>query len=229
MPRKAPLSSYISTIAVVIYLLVIAGREPALATCSATFSPSATDGPHPKNCRLARANGCFSDQSVASIADFSHQITATKARARAARASQREVQSGTNTVSPQFKAARTSSACSLKDSLDQPTGSVTTHSAHGHADLREAPRHHPRDFFLTNPPTLLILAAAHYGEAPRESRTQVKLKQDNSTGQTRESDYKREKKLRIHLRERRSLKREDREFISTIRRTLKLGLETTSN
>ena len=115
----------------------------------------------------SRANGCFSDQSVASIADFSQKNTATKARARAARASQREVQSGTNIVSPQFKAARTSSACSLKDSLGQPTGSVTTHSAHGHADLREALRHHPRDFFS------LFFCAYHSDKGARTGSTRI--------------------------------------------------------
>jgi len=37
---------------VVTYLLVIAGGELALAICSATLSPSATDGSHPKNVEL---------------------------------------------------------------------------------------------------------------------------------------------------------------------------------
>ena len=43
---------YLSTIAVVTYRLVIAGGELALAICSATLSPPATDGSHPKNVEL---------------------------------------------------------------------------------------------------------------------------------------------------------------------------------
>ena len=38
--------------AVVTYLLMIAGGELALAICSATLSPPATDGSHPKNVEL---------------------------------------------------------------------------------------------------------------------------------------------------------------------------------
>ena len=43
---------YLPTITVVTYLLVISGGELALAIYSATLSPPATDGPHPKNVEL---------------------------------------------------------------------------------------------------------------------------------------------------------------------------------
>jgi len=54
-----------------------------------------------KNYRLARANGCFSDQS--GERRCFHKITVTKARAQAARASQRESSKRHDIVSPQLE------------------------------------------------------------------------------------------------------------------------------